>query len=269
MSLSHRRPFYKKIDRLLERIPLLGKILTSFFGIQEWIMLEFTRKIEKKFKINLMHKLNCYVLKGRWGGKIVPLNKNIAGEIRFLPSQEIFELLSRSNVTGISNCYCRETQRRYNEKPNCDHPLQTCIHIGSGKSLYDIPFKSNNLKKVSREEVVNLLEKCDQEGLVHQLIYYPNPNFYYIVCNCCPCCCVILSKFLRNGSPQMVKSDFVTETNPQLCVNCGKCVEWCYFGARTYSDHHLEFKQSFCFGCGICVEKCAQKAITLKLKASQ
>lgn len=267
MSFSSAEPFIKLIDKLTERIPLLGKILTSLFGFQEWAMLELTRIIEKRFKINALYILNRYILKSKWGGKVIPLNKSIASEVRFLPSQEIIEILSRSNVTGISNCYCRETQRRYN-KPNCTHPLRTCIHIGTGKSLYDIPFKSKNLKKVSKQKVIDLLERCDQEGLIHQLIYYPNPNFYYVVCNCCPCCCIILNRFLRYGSPQMVKSDFIAETDPQICGNCGNCAEWCYFGARIYSNFHLEFKPDFCFGCGICISKCPQKAISLKLKGT-
>ena len=267
MSFSHNKPFIKLIDKLTERIPLLGRILTSLFGFQEWAMLELTRIIEKIFKIDALYILNRYIMKSKWGGKVIPLNTSIASEVRFLPSQEIIEILSRSNVTGISNCYCRETQRRYNE-PNCAHPLRTCIHIGTGKSLYDIPFKSENLKKVSKQKVIDLLERCDQEGLIHQLIYYPNPNFYYVVCNCCPCCCIILNRFLRYGSPQMVKSDFIAMTDPQICVNCGDCTEWCYFGARIYSNFDLEFKPDFCFGCGLCVSKCPQKAISMQLKGS-
>ena len=230
-------------------------------------MLEFARILEKKLNINAIISLTKYILKDRWGGKVIPLNRTIASDVRFLPSQEIIEILNRSNVTGISNCYCRETQRRHN-KPNCSHPIRTCIHIGTGKSLYDIPFKSHNLKKVSKQEVIALLEKCDKEGLIHQLIYYPNPNFYYVVCNCCPCCCVILKNFLKYGSPQMVQSDFVAYTDLQNCLNCGKCVDWCYFGARVYSNDRLDFISKYCFGCGICVSKCPQNAITLRLKSS-
>ena len=230
-------------------------------------MLEFTRIIEKRLKVSLMDLINRYMLKKRWGGKVVPLNKNIASEVIFLPTQEIMEILKRSKVTGIANCYCRETQRR-NNKPNCNHTLRTCIHIGSGKSLYDIPRKSVNLRKISRKEVINLLEQCDNECLIHQLIYYPNPNFYYVICNCSPCCYVVLSKFLKIGFPQMIRSDFIAETDTNLCINCGKCEEWCYFRARSFSNNQLEFDATYCFGCGICISKCLQKAISLKLISS-
>ena len=99
-----------------------------------------------------MDIVNRYILKGRWGGKVIPLNGNIDFDTKFISSQEVLKVIERSKVTGISECYCRTTQRK-NRNPNCDHPLFTCIHIGFGKSLYDIPYKSYNLKKVSNSKI--------------------------------------------------------------------------------------------------------------------
>lgn len=250
---------------MLKRFRALGKILTSLFGVFEIYILELLRRIDNKLNIYSMGIINKYFLKGRWGGKVVPLNTNIDLDSRFLPSQEILEIIKRSNVSGIGYCYCRAVQRKY-EEPNCDHPLYTCIHLSFGKSLYEIPYKSYNLKKVSKKRVTELLKECDERGLVHQLIYFPNPQFYYIICNCCPCCCVVLNKFLSSGSPQMIKSDFVAKTNPKKCSNCGECSDWCYFGARTMEDGKLHFNSIRCFGCGICVSKCPNNAIFLLKK---
>lgn len=235
------------------------------FSLIEVALLELFRRLDKKFNIYTMGILNRRVLKGRWGGKVIPLNKNIDVGTKFLPTQEILEILSRSNVVGISWCYCRSVQRKYN-KPNCDHPLYTCIHLSFGQSLYEIPYKSFNLEKVSKERIVELLEDSDKRGLIHQLIYFPSPQFYYVICNCCPCCCMVIDKFLKYGSPQMVKSDFIAETDKLSCVNCGKCVEWCYFGAREMNEGKLAFNSTNCFGCGICVPKCDNGSIILKKK---
>ncbi len=209
--------------------------------------------------------IDTYLLKGRWGGKVVPLDINIAVDSRFVPSQEIIKILERSKVAGIGRCYCRSVQRKY-EKPNCDHPLSSCIHLSFGKSLYEIPYKSYNLKKVSKKKITALLNECDERGLIHQLIYFPNPQFYYIICNCCPCCCVILNKFLKTGSPQMIKSDFIAKTEQIKCLGCGECEKWCYFGARKIFNNKLKFNEIKCFGCGICVSKCTNKAIRLITK---
>lgn len=256
------RNFESRIDKILSRIPAIGKILSSLFGLSEYLILELFRKIDRRFDIYAMDIVNRYILKGRWGGKVIPLNVNIDFDTKFISSQEVLQVIERSKVTGISECYCRATQRK-NRAPNCDHPLFTCIHIGFGKSLYDIPYKSYNLKKVPKSEIVKLLEESDRRGLIHQLIYFPNPQFYYIICNCCSCCCVILSRFLKNGSPQMVKSDFIAKTDPNKCKSCGKCVTWCSFNARIVQDKNLNFEPIRCFGCGICIKKCPNNAITL------
>ncbi|MFX1304374.1 MAG: ATP-binding protein [Promethearchaeota archaeon] len=256
------RIFKSKFDKILKRIPALGKLLSSLFGIFELYILELFRRIDKKLNIYTMGIVNKYFLKGRWGGRVVPLNKNLDIDSKFISSQEVLEILSRSNVAGISWCYCRSVQRKY-EKPNCDHPLFSCIHLSSGKSLYEIPHKSYNLKKVPKKEIIELLEECDKRGLVHQLIYFPNPQFYYLICNCCPCCCVVLNKFLKFGSPQMIKSDFIAKTDLNKCINCGNCETWCYFGGRRIINNKLQFSPARCFGCGICVSKCLNNAISL------
>ncbi|MFX0069556.1 MAG: DUF362 domain-containing protein [Candidatus Hermodarchaeota archaeon] len=259
------RAFESKIDLLLKRIPTLGKLFSSIFGLFEFPLLEFLRRIDVKYGTYSMGIVDKYFLRGRWGGKIVPLNININLETKFLPTQEVVEILNRSNVAGIGWCYCRSVQRKYNE-PNCNHPLYTCIHLGFGKSLYEIPHKSYNLKKVSKQEILELLEDCDKRGLIHQLIYFPSPQFYYIICNCCPCCCVVLNKFLKSGSPQIINSDFIAITDSNKCDGCGECESWCYFGARHISKNRLVFDSTKCFGCGICVSKCPNHAIKLELK---
>jgi len=256
------RKFESKFDRILKKIPALGRLLSSIFGLSELYILELFRRIDKKFNVYTMGIFDKYILKGRWGSRVIPLNKNIDIDSRFLPTQEILKLLSRSKVAGIGWCYCRSVQRKYSN-PKCDHPLYTCIHLSSSTSLYEIPFKSENLKRVSKQQIVDLLRDCDERGLVHQIIYFPSPQFYYIICNCCPCCCVVMNKFIKVGSPQMIKSDFIATTDYDKCINCGDCTNWCYFGARKLKNNTLAFEPIRCFGCGICVSKCLEKAIIL------
>lgn len=257
--------FKSKIDKIFKKFPHFGKLLSSLFGLFEVSILEFLRRISKKFNKFSIAWLSSSILKGRWGSKVVPLNRNISVDTRFLPTQEILEIILRSKVVGIGWCYCRSVQRKYNA-PKCDHPLYTCFHIGFGKSLYEIPGKSEKLKRISKEEIINLLNEFDDRGLIHQLIYFPSPQFYYIICNCCPCCCITMSNFLKGGSPQIIKSDFIAETDLNICKNCGECEPWCYFGARKIVNSRFRFNSINCFGCGICVTKCAHKAISLKKK---
>lgn len=243
----------------------MGKLLSSVFALLEFPILEFMRIIDNTFQINFTKYINSHFLDGKWGGRVIPLNRTIEVGTKFAPMQELTEIVSRSSVTKVSYCYCRTIQRAHRE-PNCDHPLFTCIHLASGKYLGELPFKEKNFKDVSKEKVVELLKNCDERGLLHQLIYFPNPEFYYVICNCCPCCCVVLNKFLEEGSPKVIESDFKAHINWDVCQNCGNCIECCYFDALSLEDGNLEFNPNHCFGCGLCVSKCPNHAISLRLK---
>ena len=106
----------------------------------------------------------------------------------------------------------------------------------------------------------------EERGLVHQIIFFPSPQFYYVICNCCPCCCLSLSNFFDKGAPQVVKSEFIAVTDTNKCTNCGICEQRCHFGARKLKDKKLKFLSQKCFGCGLCVSTCPEKAITLERK---
>lgn len=254
-----------RFDKIIKRARPIGKVMNMMLGAVEVPMLELLRQLEKLFNINLLYLIGRVVFKNRWGSKVVPLNVNFAPETKFLPTEEILSIIERSNVWGKAWCYCRTNQRRHGE-PNCDHPLYTCLHISPGNTLYEVPFKSANMKKISKEEVIELLKDAEERGLVHQIIFFPSPQFYYVICNCCPCCCLSLSNFFEKGTPQVVKSDFIATTDPNKCTNCGVCEQWCYFGARTLKRGLLAFDPIKCFGCGICVPKCPENAIILNRK---
>lgn len=248
---------------LLYRFSFLGKLLSSVFGLIELPLLEFLRRVDQKFNIFSFNYMNKHFLRDKWGGRVIPLNKNIEVATKFAPTQEIVEIVARSSIAKISYCYCRAVQRA-NNPPNCDYPLYTCIHLTYGKDLNEIGEKDMKFKNVSKQEVIDLLEICDKKGLVHQLIYFPSPDFYYVICNCCPSCCIILNNYRKEGLPKVIKSDFISFTDLHSCNNCGECVDWCHFGARTLQGEKLQFNESLCVGCGICCNsRCPHDAIKL------
>nr|MDO8086265.1 4Fe-4S binding protein [Candidatus Sigynarchaeum springense] len=246
--------------RLLERQPAIGKVLATAMGAVEISMLQVLNFVgnhfSKDFKIRFMRTF----FKNRWGGRVVPLGVNISAETMFLPTQEIFEIIGRSQAFAIGTCYCRTKHKR------CDNPTSTCILLGpkAGHALADIPYRTSTFTRVSKERIMQVLEDADKRGLVHQTIFFPSPDYYYVICNCCTCCCEVLHDFKRFGTPSIVKSDFVEKTDVARCKGCGACAPACPFNARSVVDGaKVQVKQEKCFGCGVCARRCPEGAIKL------
>ncbi len=257
--MSIRKKTKQKIHNLMRRHPRIGGFLSSLMGLVEVTMLDIFNvignHISPNFKIRIFR-----LLEGNWGSRVVPLNINIPTQTQYLPHQEILNIISRSHVFSIGWCYCRTKHK------NCDNPINTCIGLGvpPGQSLYDIHTKREFFKAVSKEEIIELLNDCDDRGLVHQVIYFPEPNFYYVICNCCTCCCETLSNYRKFLSPKVIKSDFIELTNEEICNDCGKCMEICPFDARKMNSYNKFIVDSEkCFGCGLCIRRCPEHAITL------
>jgi len=82
------------------------------------------------------------------------------------------------------------------------------------------------------------------------------------------------SRFL--SAKEISTSGIVAESNPELCIGCGKCVEVCPYNAieliesrQEYEEVSLIVKKSFihpalCKGCGTCAATCPSRAIAVK-----
>ncbi|MGQ4873100.1 MAG: ATP-binding protein [Promethearchaeia archaeon] len=250
------------MKNLLNKNPKIGALFATFMSYIEIPMLECLNFVHKRISPYFKIRITRSLLNGRWGGRVIPLGINISPETKYLPSQEIFEIVSRSDVVAIGDCYCRTKHRN---ETGCTKPIKTCILLGfkAGKSLKQINYRDIKFKKVSKQKIIETLKLADEAGLVHQLIYFPTPEYYYVICNCCTCCCEALAHYKQFLSPKIIKSDFIQETNKDLCLNCGICTEICPFDARRIIKGNLIVDENKCFGCGVCVNKCPENAIKL------
>ena len=187
-----------------------------------------------------------------WGSRVVPIKKALHPKTEILPYQEFEELLMRSEVAGVGMCWCRTTFK------NCDRPRNTCIHLSFPGNRYDL-MRRTDVSAVSRDELQATIQLAEEHGLVHELIRAGNDDTYYVICNCCPCCCAGLRGLIEFGNPMVVKSEFVPEVNDN-CTGCGTCLERCHFGARSIVGRRAVVDADKCYGCGLCCTGCPNEA---------
>jgi ferredoxin len=150
-------------------------------------------------------QLECSHSKRNWNSrtKILRVNKEGThdpkgrllrkGDLSILPTEEVLSLLMRSKYANTIDCFCREHRKKHGKECEIKAPLKTCMAFYFTQNLENIrdgePKPKNEKQK---EHLYNFLKKMEKIGLVHQVIWSVQNNTY-VVCNCCPCCCEVLS----------------------------------------------------------------------------
>ena len=119
-------------------------------------------------------------------------------------------------------------------------------------------------KSATIDEVERVIRESDERGLVHQLITAPRDDYFYVICNCCPCCCVMLRSAIEYElGNTAIASNFEVLRDSSKCVSCGNCVDSCHFKALEMTDEILQVDKSKCVGCGLCIPRCQENALKL------
>ena len=188
-----------------------------------------------------------------------------------VPSSILEHFVEEANYHFIMNwCICRSSSK-------CDHyPIELgCLFLGEAAMKID----KNLGRKVTKEEALEHIKKCQEAGLVHLIgrnkldtVWLKvNPGEKLLtVCNCCDCCCLwrILPHVSKKISAKVNKMPGVVLSVDDNCVGCGTCVDVCFVKAIEIIDGKSVISEA-CRGCGRCVLVCPENAITLSIEGVQ
>jgi len=194
-----------------------------------------------------------------FSSKVVPVLESLEAKQWVLPTEQVLEILRKAKTIAVLDCECRSHYKR------CNKPLEVCLVLNEhGDKLVD----KDEARHVSLAEVKSILQKANESGLVHLSLYMPHHQVWAL-CSCCPCCChelQIVKQFGRNDL--MVHSEYIAETDMEVCIHCGECIERCIFGARELRDGQMVYTSEACLGCGLCISGCSVEAISMNLRKS-
>jgi len=194
--------------------------------------------------------------------RTIPVGEAIAFQPEAMAYQQVGALVEAQTYFAVQPCICRRMARLNGR--GCDAPEEVCLAFGDW-ARYAV--RTGRAREITREEVLDILELARAANLVLQP---SNSRDVAFICCCCGCCCGILADLRRAPRPaEAVTNDYAAVLAPDLCANCGSCLERCPMGALTSGKEHVLLDADRCIGCGLCAAACPTGALQMALKPEE
>ena len=163
------------------------------------------------------------------GMHVIPVEKAIRMEDKSIDIEHISHWLDKyEGKYAKSPCSCRRSRKTYDE--GCaDDEEGWCIAVGD---MADYVVETNKGGVyITKEEALEIFEKGEKNGFVHQITNIDGEDKIFAICNCNVNVCYALRTSQLFNTPNMSRSAYVARVDAKNCVACGRCVEYCPAGA--------------------------------------
>ena len=162
------------------------------------------------------------------GMHVIPVEKAIETENQSLDIEHISHWLKKyEGKYAAGPCSCRMSRAAMGE--GCgDDPDDWCIGVGD---MADYLVETHKGHYITYDEVMQILQKAEDNGFVHQITNIDGENKIFAICNCNVNVCNALRTSQLFNTPNMSRSAYVAKVEKENCVACGRCVEYCPAGA--------------------------------------
>jgi hypothetical protein len=217
------------LEKILDKLTEKGSILGGKFferkgpkkyyskaqlaiGMYELQAGRLTKDLEKEFQDYMDEKFyKAFHSKKTSQMRTIPINKGVNIE-RFVDSydnaRDIVQKTKRP--VAVIECVCRSGQDLL-EKP-CKHSdiRETCLLF---EDIASFAISIGGAREISKEEMLETLNKAEDAGFVLQPENNQNPNF---ICCCCGCCCNVLRSVMKYPRPvEYYHSNYYSAVDPE------------------------------------------------------
>jgi formate hydrogenlyase subunit 6/NADH:ubiquinone oxidoreductase subunit I len=189
--------------------------------------------------------------------RVIPVLESVESASEVLPYEVLKTKVEEQTLIAVGHCPCRQIKRSAGQ--GCTHSLEACFSFGEmARYMLDYGFG----REVSVAETLEIVKKCEAEGLVHSVENFDGK--IGTLCNCCGCCCVFLDSRKRLGFHTISPSRYRSQVDAESCTACGVCEEMCQTEAiRVENGGAAVIDAERCIGCGLCVSCCPEDAVRL------
>ena len=161
------------------------------------------------------------------GMHVIPVEKAIEHENQSVSVEHISHWLNKYDKYSVGQCTCRKQQTMRGEGSGQING-EFCMGMGD---MAEYQVDKGMGRYISYEEALEVLERAERHGFVHQITNIDGEDKIVAICNCAAGVCNALRTSQLYNTPNMSRSAYRAHVESEKCVACGKCVEVCPVGA--------------------------------------